>query len=301
MSKFSAIFPLAGMGTRFLPLTKAVPKEMLPIEGRPSIEYAVKDALEAGSSEMVFIMPGSDESNYKQAIVEYFEYFGEPFESLLDKEKGAPLRELKSFTSDFKIKTCHQEKAFGLGHAVYQARPHVDENENVFVLLPDDIIDSNPSACKRLLDMTEKYDADGAILLQEVPMDQVSRYGVIAGTQLDEKGDVWQVSDMVEKPPRESAPTNLAIVGRYFLPGEIFKEIENTEPGKGGEIQLTDAILSLLSTKKILGVKLEGQRLDTGNILGYELACLWYGLKREKDRPEILSQMEKWLELLKSN
>ena len=200
------------------------------------------------------------------------------------------------FSRKISIEPCYQKEAKGLGHAILQAKDAVLEKnaQQFFTLLPDDIIDSKPSSCFKLKSYLDKYKASGAILVQDVPLEKTDCYGVIDAESLENNGEICKIKSLVEKPQPSNAPSTLAVVGRYILPCSIFDELEKTKPGKGGEIQLTDAINSICKKEKIISVKLSGQRLDTGTPLGYNLACLWYGLKDPDQKKALKEAFNQW-------
>ena len=280
----AAVFPVAGRGTRFLPVTKNVPKEVLPIVDRPCIEYIVAEAVAAGIEQVVFVT-----AEGKDALVDYFrpspdleaylEATGKP--DLLNR-----VREVVRLAEIFEVR---QDEALGLGHAVLQAKPAVGD-QDFAVLLGDDIIDSERPAIAQLMD--ERVAGQAVVALMEVPYEETKRYGVCAGEMLNPRR--MAVSAMVEKPAPENAPSRFAIVGRYVLPADIWGRLEATQPGRGGEIQLTDAIASLASEGRVHGQVFEGERFDTGNVVGLIRASIHFALKRPDLAPsirEVLAEM----------
>ncbi|SUB75887.1 UTP--glucose-1-phosphate uridylyltransferase GalU [Peptoniphilus indolicus] len=263
-----AIIPAAGLGTRFLPFTKAVPKEMLPIIDTPNIEYIVREAVEAGIEEILIIL-----GRNKNSIEDYFDSNIELEEKLKSTNKINELEQINELNSLAKIHFIRQHKALGLGHAVNCAKSFVSD-EPFLLLLGDEIIDLNDNASKGLIEMYNKTGLS-VIGLFEVPKNDVNKYGIVKLVN-DE------IVDMVEKPSIESAPSNLAIIGRYVITPRIFDLISETKPGYGGEIQLTDALLKLLKYEKIMGQKITGKRFDTGSKIGYLKATVEYALK-DKD------------------
>ncbi|MDY2986201.1 MAG: UTP--glucose-1-phosphate uridylyltransferase GalU [Peptoniphilus sp.] len=263
-----AIIPAAGLGTRFLPFTKAVPKEMLPIIDTPNIEYIVREAVEAGIEEILIIL-----GRNKSSIEDYFDSNIELEEKLKSANKINELEQINELNSLAKIHFIRQHKALGLGHAVNCAKSFVSD-EPFLLLLGDEIIDLNDNASKGLIELFNETGLSVVGLL-EVPKTEVNKYGIVKLVN-DE------IVDMVEKPSIETAPSNLAIIGRYVITPKIFDLISKTKPGYGGEIQLTDALLKLLKYEKIMGKKITGKRFDTGSKIGYLKATVEYALK-DKD------------------
>ena len=269
----TAVIPVAGRGTRFLPVTKAVPKEMLPIGDRPCIEYIVAEAVDAGLDRVVFVT-----SRGKDALLDYFDRSPDLEAHLEAAGKADYLDEVRRVARLAEVVGIRQQETRGLGHAVLCARPAVG-NEAFAVFLGDDIVDAETPAIAQLMETWAASDADPAVLaLMEVPREHTRRYGVCAGSWASEH--VMGVTAMVEKPEPEEAPSNHAIVGRYILPGDIFDLLEATQPGRGGEIQLTDAIAALCGQGRVLGRVFEGERFDTGNPLGLLRASLHFMAKR---------------------
>ena len=231
-----AVFPVAGLGTRFLPATKASPKEMLPLIDKPLVHYVVEEAVAAGIEQILFVT-----GRGKRSIEDYFDIAFELEALLYDKGKDAELSQVREIAEMVKIFYVRQQQALGLGHAILCAREFVGE-EPFAVLLGDDIIDAKRPCLAQLLDVHYKY--QGTVLaLEQVPMENISAYGCVKANRISDQ--IFEVIDMVEKPKREEAPSDLAIIGRYVLTPDIFPILESLEPGKGGEIQLTDAILTL--------------------------------------------------------
>lgn len=268
----TAVLPVAGLGTRFLPVTKAVPKEMLPLVDRPCIEYAVAEAVEAGIDTMVFVT-----ARGKTEIEDYFDRVPELERRLEETGKQAKAAELKRIVKQATILAVRQHQARGLGHAVLCARRAVGDVPFA-VLLGDDIIDGPEPAIGQL--MKVHAETGGAVVaLMEVPPDQTNRYGICAGP-IDAQGRM-KVEQMVEKPLPAVAPSRQAIVGRYVLPPEIWPILETIPRGAGGEFQLTDAIAELCTQGKVTGIPFAGVRFDTGNVLGLLRASIHYALKRD--------------------
>jgi len=266
-----AVFPVAGMGSRFLPATKASPKEMLPIVDKPLIQYAVEEAAAAGITEMVFVT-----GRNKRAIEDHFDKAYELETELEKKGKGALLDVVRSVLPEgVRCIYIRQAEPLGLGHAVLCAQPAVG-GEPFAVILADDLMDSKPPAMAR---MAEVFAREGASLLgvEEVPPDQTQSYGIVTIDRM--QGDVARIHSIVEKPKPAAAPSNLAVIGRYVLTPRIFELLAAATPGAGGEIQLTDAISALLAHERVLALRLPGRRYDCGSKLGYLQATVEFGLR----------------------
>ncbi|HEY8563224.1 MAG TPA: UTP--glucose-1-phosphate uridylyltransferase GalU [Pyrinomonadaceae bacterium] len=267
-----AVFPAAGLGTRFLPATKAMPKEMLTLVDKPLIQYVVEEAVDSGV-ESIIIVTGRD----KTAIEDHFDISYELEQTLQERGKTEVFKAVRSVAEIAKISYTRQKQPLGLGHAIYQGKDFV-ENEPFAVMLPDDIMDSNPPALKQMIDVFEKYDAP-VIATMQVAGEAISRFGVIDAEEVEP--NVFRIKDMVEKPKFEDAPSDLAIVGRYIFTPDIFGAIEQTKPGAGGEIQITDAMRNLLKERPFYAVKLDGVRHDAGDKLGFLIATVEFALKRD--------------------
>ncbi len=266
-----AVFPAAGFGTRFLPATKASPKEMLPLVDKPLIQHGVEEARAAGIRDMIIVT-----GRGKNAIEDHFDVSFE-LESALKKKGDGKLHDLvRSISNLADFFYVRQNLPLGLGHAVLRAMDLVGE-EPFAVVLSDDIIDSKVPVLRQMCDVYDRYSAGAVLAIQRVPKDQVSRYGIIKGKRLAE--GVHEVEDMVEKPKPAAAPSDLAIIGRYILPPSIFPALQATRPGAGGEIQLTDAIRSLLNKERVLAYEFEGVRYDAGTKLGFLQANVAFALK----------------------
>ncbi|RMG00892.1 MAG: UTP--glucose-1-phosphate uridylyltransferase [Nitrospirae bacterium] len=276
-----AILPAAGLGTRFLPATKASPKEMLPIVDKPMIQYAVEEAEGAGIKEFIIIT-----GRHKRSIEDHFDTIYELEENLKQKGKESLLKEINSL-SHLNFAYIRQGLALGLGHAVLQAMPFV-KDEPFAVLLSDDIIDPEESLLRDMIDLYHEYESP-VIALEEVPKDEVEKYGVVAGEWVDD--NVFKITDLVEKPPRDEAPSNLGIIGRYVLTPDIFKVLDGMEPGRGGEYQLTDALKGLLRKRSIYGYRFKGRRYDAGSKLGFLMATVSLALKS----PEVSEPFREFL------
>jgi UTP--glucose-1-phosphate uridylyltransferase len=267
-----AVFPAAGLGTRFLPATKASPKEMLPLVDKPLIQYAVEEAVASGC-ESVLIITGRD----KTAIEDHFDVSPELEHNLREKGKDELYELVRGISDIARISYTRQKEALGLGHAIYQAIDFA-AGEPFAALLPDDVIDAEKPALRQMMDVYEKYDAP-VIATMQVEGEAISRFGVIDAEEVEP--GVYKVSDMVEKPPFAEAPSDLAIIGRYIFTPDIFDAIERTQPGAGGEIQITDAMRLLLKERPLYAVKLDGLRHDAGDKLGFLIATVEFALKRE--------------------
>ena len=266
-----AVFPVAGLGSRFLPVTKASPKEMLPIVDKPLIQYAVEEAAAAGITEMVFVT-----GRNKRAIEDHFDKAYELETELERKGKDMLLQMVRSVLPEgVRCIYIRQAEPLGLGHAVLCAQPVVGA-EPFAVVLADDLIDADPPAMTR---MGQIFEREGSSLLgvEEVPRDQTQSYGIVTIDRM--QGDFARIHSIVEKPRPAEAPSNLAVIGRYVLTPRIFDLLAELPPGKGGEIQLTDAISELLVHERVLAVRLPGKRFDCGSKLGYLQATVEYGLR----------------------
>ena len=267
-----AVFPVAGLGTRFLPATKTVPKEMLPVVDRPLIQYAVDEAIEAGCDTLVFVT-----NRYKHSVADYFDKAYELEQKLERAGKSELLASIRDvLPRHVRAVFVTQAEALGLGHAVLCARPVVG-NQPFAVLLPDDLIWSRGAgATRQLVELATQQQAS-VIAVQDVPIEQTRSYGIVATR--DFTGRHGEISAIVEKPRPEEAPSTLAVVGRYVLQPEIFELLESTKPGAGGEIQLTDGIAALLKEQKTLAYRFEGRRFDCGSRIGLIEATLQYALE----------------------
>ncbi len=276
-----AVIPAAGLGTRFLPATKAVPKELLPIVDTPTIQYIVAEAVAAGVRDVILIC-----ARGKESIVDHFDMAKE-LEAHLERTGKKELRdEMRAIAKMANIIAVRQQEPLGLGHAVLCARDVVGE-EPFVVLLGDDIIDAPVPAAKQLSDCYERHRL-GTIALLEVPRREAHLYGIAAGQPVDER--TIRIERLVEK-PKANPPSNLAVIGRYVLPSRIFEVLEHLPPGVGGEIQLTDALAVLAKEEGLLGYRFDGDRYDAGDRLGYLKANLAFGLKRAELREPLLAYL----------
>ncbi|GAB1407395.1 UTP--glucose-1-phosphate uridylyltransferase GalU [Thermomonas brevis] len=272
----AAVFPVAGLGTRFLPATKTVPKEMLPIVDRPLIQYAVDEAIEAGCDTLVFVT-----NRYKHAVADYFDKAYELEQKLERSGKTEQLELIRNvLPPHVRAVFVTQAEALGLGHAVLCAKPIVGDAPFA-VLLPDDLIwnRKGDGALKQMADLAEA-EGGSVIAVQDVPREQTGSYGIVATEPFE--GRAGRIHAIVEKPKPEVAPSNLAVVGRYVLDGSIFRHLEQTKPGAGGEIQLTDAIAAMLREQPVQAYRFQGTRFDCGTHLGLIEATIRYALDHEK-------------------
>ncbi len=272
-----AVFPAAGLGTRFLPATKAMPKEMLPLVDKPLIQYAIEEAIASGIHNIVIVT-----GRGKSSIEDHFDVSFELEHLLESKHKTETLQAVRQISEMIDVAYVRQKEALGLGHAILRAKDLVGP-EPFAAVLSDDVIDSQVPCLKQLGDVYEFYGCP-VVALMEVPREAISAYGVVAAEPVKHAGhgsNVFRIHDLVEKPKAEEAPSNLAIIGRYILTPEVFSAIEATPPGRGGEIQLTDGLRHLLRSRPIYGVKFEGKRFDAGDKLGFLKATVEFALKRE--------------------
>ncbi|HEY3205145.1 MAG TPA: UTP--glucose-1-phosphate uridylyltransferase GalU [Thermoanaerobaculia bacterium] len=267
-----AVFPAAGLGTRFLPATKAQPKEMLPLVDRPLVQYVVEEARDAGIERIVIVT-----GRGKNAIEDHFDTSFELERMLEERGKSELLDEVREVSELIPLSYVRQKQALGLGHAVLQARDLVGR-EPFAVMLGDDIVDAEEPCIGQMMRIYERR-GNPVVALQEVRREETRQYGIVAGEKIEDR--VVRISDMVEKPDPAEAPSNLAIIGRYLLPPEIFEILEETRSDLGGEIQLTTALKTLLSRGPIDGYLFEGKRYDAGDKLGFLKATVEFALKRE--------------------
>ena len=280
-----AVFPVAGLGTRFLPATKANPKEMLPVVDKPLIQYAAEEAVAAGITELIFVT-----GRNKRSIPDHFDKAYELEHELEARGKEKLLQQVQGIVpAGVTCVYIRQADTLGLGHAVHCAKPVV-ENEPFAVILADDLIDAPDGGC--LSQMTELFDQQGCSLLgvEEVPADRTDQYGIVRCQEMD--GRVARVDGIIEKPRPEEAPSQLGVVGRYVLTPRIFELLERTGRGSGGEIQLTDAIADLLAEEQVLAYRFDGTRYDCGSKLGYLEATVQYALKH----PELKDDFRAYLD-----
>ena len=287
-----AVIPAAGLGTRVLPATKAQPKEMLVIVDKPSLQYIVEELVESGITDIVIVT-----GRNKNSIEDHFDYSYELENTLQKDGKDELLGKIENLSTMANIFYVRQNLPKGLGHAILKAKPFIGDDPFV-IALGDDIVD-NPErpVAKQLIDVYEKY-GSSIVGCQEVEEKDISKYGIVKPIErLDESTCV--IEDFIEKPSIEEAPSNFACLGRYLLTGKIFKYLEEVKPGKGGEIQLTDAILDMLKDgERVLSYNFEGKRYDIGNKVGLLKANIEFGLKNEETREELLKYLKTELKLL---
>jgi UTP--glucose-1-phosphate uridylyltransferase len=275
-----AVIPAAGLGTRFLPATKAQPKEMLPVFDKPTIQYVIEEAVASGIDD-ILIVTGKG----KRPIEDHFDRSFELEYHLREKGKNDYLNQIKEISNLADIYYVRQKKQKGLGDAIYCAEKHIG-GEPFAVMLGDTITKGNSPCTKQLIDVYNKYDAS-AIALEEVPCEKVERYGIIKGTEIEKS--IYDIEKLVEKPNADSAPSNLAIMGRYVLTSDIFEHIENTEPGFGGEVQLTDAMAKL---NNIYGHIFEGKSYDIGNRIDWLKTSIEFAMDDEEAKKDLASYLK---------
>lgn len=287
-----AIIPAAGLGTRFLPATKAQPKEMLPIVDKPTIQYIIEEAVASGIEEILIIT-----GRNKKSIEDHFDRSVELEMELEKAHKDKLLEIVKDISEMVDIHYIRQKEPRGLGHAIHCAKTFVG-NEPFAVLLGDDVVDSEKPCLKQLMDCFDEYKTS-ILGVQSVPKEDVSKYGIVDGIHIEDR--VYKVKDLIEKPSEEEAPTNVAILGRYIITPQIFEILENTAPGKGNEIQLTDALKTLISQEAMYAYEFEGRRYDVGDKFGFLQATIEFGIKKDELRPQLLDYLEnkKWEKVLK--
>ena len=264
------LFPAAGYGTRFLPATKATPKEMLPILTKPLIQYGVEEAVLAGISTMAIVS-----GRGKRAIEDHFDISYELEHQIKGGSKESLLDEIRSLITQCTFSYTRQVEMKGLGHAILTGETLIG-NESFAVVLADDLChNDDKGVLEQMMEVHEKYQCS-VVAIEEVPMDETQKYGVIAGKLVDGTDDTYRITDMVEKPDPKDAPSNLAIIGRYILTPDIFDILRETKPGKGGEIQITDALLEQAKQGKVIAFKFKGKRFDCGSVDGFVEATNWF-------------------------
>jgi UTP--glucose-1-phosphate uridylyltransferase len=277
-----AVIPVAGLGTRLLPATKTVPKELLPIVDTPAIQYVVQEAVDSGLTEMIFVT-----ARGKDGIEDHFDEAPELEQVLEQRGQRELLERLKAISGLIDIVSVRQKQPLGLGHAVLSARNLVGD-EPFAVLLSDDLIDDPIPCVRQLIDVSEAK-GESVLALRKVPRPDVRRYGIIQGPTVSDR--TYEVQSMVEKPDPKDAPSELAVVGRYILHPDIFSYLEQVQPGKGGEIQLTDAIAGLARRRKVYGYEFSGEHYDVGDKLGFVRATVAYALKK----PDLEQKLREYL------
>lgn len=282
-----AIIPAAGLGTRFLPATKAMPKEMLPIVDKPTIQYIIEEAVASGIEDIIIVT-----GKGKRAIEDHFDSSFELEQNLLEKQKFDLLTEVQKCSNMVDIHYIRQKEPKGLGHAIWCARKFIG-NEPFAVLLGDDIVRAEKPCLQQMMELFERHHAS-IIGVQHVADDDVSRYGIVDGFQKEER--LYNINHLVEKPKKEDAPSNLAIMGRYILTPRIFEILSNQVPGAGGEIQLTDAIAELNRYESVFAYEFTGTRFDVGEKLGFIQTTIDYALQREDLRYDLLKYLAKVME-----
>ncbi len=281
-----AVIPAAGLGTRFLPATKSQPKEMLPIVDKPAIQYIVEEVVKSGITDITIVT-----GRNKRALEDHFDYSIE-LEYILEKKgKEKQLKMIREISEYANIYYIRQKEPLGLGHAILKAKHHIG-NEPFVVVLGDDLVYSKVPVVQQMLDVRKKFKNGNIVGVQEVPDDKISSYGILKpGAYLDK--NTVKIEDFIEKPSLEASPSNFACLGRYILEPEIFEYLERLQPGKDGEIQLTDAIVEMIKNgDKVLGYNFEGQRYDTGDKLGYIKANLEYGLRHNEMREDLVKYLK---------
>jgi UTP--glucose-1-phosphate uridylyltransferase len=282
-----AVIPAAGLGTRFLPVTKSVPKELLPILEKPMLQYAVEEAAEAGIRQIILVMaPG------KESVTAYFQPDATLEQYLANSGNPELLEKVRETAALAQVSTVIQEKPLGLGHAIWTAREAVG-NEPFVVILPDDIIVQAPGVVSQMIKVARQVGA-GVVAVEQLPWELVPNYGVVAATRVGER--LHRIHRLVEKPSREDAPSNLTVVGRYLLPPDIFDCLARTAPGARGEIQLTDGLLLLLESHQLFAYEFQGRRYDVGTPLGLLRASLEFALARQETREGVKSLLKSLLE-----
>jgi len=282
MTVKKAVIPVAGLGTRFLPATKTVPKELLPIVDVPSIQYVVQEAVDAGIEEIIFVT-----GRGKDAIEDHFDEAPELEQILTDRGNTEMVKALRRIAEMIEVVSVRQKRPLGLGHAVLCARDLVG-NEPFAVMLADDLVDSEVPCIRQLVDIFNRKE-ESVIALMQVPLEEVHQYGVIEGKEIEPR--IYEIQRTVEKPVSSEAPSRMAIIGRYVLRPEIFEILQKQPPGRGGEIQLTDGLAQLARRRKMFGCVFAGERYDIGDKFGFVRATVAYALKR----PDLKDKVTEYL------
>ncbi|WP_031514113.1 UTP--glucose-1-phosphate uridylyltransferase GalU [Desulfofalx alkaliphila] len=288
MNVRKAIIPAAGLGTRFLPATKAQPKEMLPIVDKPTLQYIIEEAVDSGIDEILIIT-----GRNKKSIEDHFDRSIELELELEKKGKDDLLKEVRKISDMVNIHYIRQKEPKGLGHAIYCAKSFIG-NEPFAVLLGDDIVYADKPCLKQMIEVYQEYKTT-VLGVQEVPEEDVNKYGIVDGKHIE--GKVYKVKDLIEKPAIKDAPSNVAILGRYIINSAIFDILEHTQPGKGGEIQLTDALKELARQEAVYAYSFEGRRYDVGDKQGFLEATVEHALRREDLREGFLEYLRKIIAL----
>jgi len=271
------LFPAAGYGTRFLPATKATPKEMLPILTKPLIQYGVEEAMDAGIKDMAIVT-----GRGKRAIEDHFDINYELEEQLKGTKKEELLKEIRKVIDNCTFSYTRQKKMLGLGHAILTGETLIGNNPFAVILADDLCYNQDNGVLKQMVELYEKYQCS-IVAIEEVTKEETNKYGIIDGKLIDDSEDIYRVNNMVEKPDPKDAPTNLAIIGRYILTPDIFDILRQTKPGRGGEIQITDALLEQAKKGKVIAYKFKGNRFDCGSVDGFvEATNYFYNLQKEK-------------------
>jgi UTP--glucose-1-phosphate uridylyltransferase len=283
-----AVLPVAGLGTRFLPATKAVPKEMVAVVDKPAVQYIVEECARAGLDDVLFVTSAG-----KGALEDHFDRLPGLESALAEKGKDADLAAIRDLADLVSVHSVRQPEPLGLGHAVLMGAGHVGADESFAVLLGDDIVDPRSDFLSRMVDAHERTRRP-VIALMEVPREQVSMYGIATVEDGDRDGE-FRVTGLVEKPDPDDAPSNLAVIGRYVLPGSIFDVLRNTAPGRGNEIQLTDALQAMAEDEPVIGLRLDAARHDTGDKLGFLKATVQLAADRDDLGPDFLAWLRTWV------
>lgn len=273
-----AVIPVGGLGTRFLPATKAVPKELLPIIDIPTVQLIVQEASESGIEEVIFVT-----GRGKSSIIDHFDLHPDLIRKLRETGKDDLAQSVEAINQLAKVSSVRQQEARGLGHAVLCAK-HLVGDEPFLVLLGDDLVEASPPCAAQMIKVYEKHQKS-VVALQRVPSDEVGDFGICGGQAIADR--VYELDSMIEKPAVDEAPSNLAIIGRYVLKPSIFKYLEETGPGKQGEIQLTDAMDRMMKVEGFTGYEFTGERFDAGDQFGFLQANISYGLKRQDIAPRL--------------
>lgn len=278
-----AVIPAAGLGTRFLPATKAIPKEMLPIVDKPTIQYIVEEAIASGIEDILIIT-----GRNKGSIEDHFDRAVELEDNLEQNNKEELLEEVRKISKMINIHTVRQKNPLGLGHAVYCAKSFVG-NEPFAVLLGDDVVDSQNPCLKQMIEVFEQYNST-ILGVQPVGWENVNKYGIVSGNKIND--NIYSVKDLVEKPSQDKAPTNIAILGRYIITPKIFEILENTSKGVGGEIQLTDGLRELCNIEDVYAYTFEGRRYDVGSKIGFLQATVDFAMKSDDLRDDFKAYLK---------